>query len=436
MESYIFKVRGYLIRLWQIWGLKAGISIFDQIVFSGAGFILHILLTHWLIPVDYGVFAIAFSIFLFLSGFYQALILEPISVIGAARYKNNLSPYLGTVVWIHIGITLILSSLLVVIGIILVTKGNLFAPAFLGLAIFVPAVLFFWFFRQVCYLRARPSLSLKGSLLYALLLFLGLIAAVRQNCLSLFTALFIIALVSVGASFTFWRQLNIRLSDLSWVKVKFTIKNILIEHWHYGKWVIGSAFTNWISLIIYLPLVGVFVGVAPAGAFKAMQNLFLPLHKVFEAGLLLLLPWLVQQRMVSSVGSLKRILHKFILVTLLISISYVIILILFKDVIIRFLYGTDYYFTFLWLFPWLGVVAIVESMSYGLCMGLRALQRPDAIFWAQLAGAMVTISIGIYLVIKLKLLGAVLGTLFALSLITLLDIYFLRVNLKRGPVFS
>ena len=172
LKSYIFKISRYLVRLWQGWSAKVSLSIFDQGIFSGANFILHILLARWLLPSEYGIFAITIAVFLFLSSIHQAVILDPMSIIGAAYYHEQLPVYISGVVWIHLGLAFILTAIISLVAIIMVIKGSLMAFSFLGLAIVTPLILFFWLFRRACYLKGKPSIALAGSLVYCFLLLL------------------------------------------------------------------------------------------------------------------------------------------------------------------------------------------------------------------------------------------------------------------------
>jgi len=56
------------------WGLKGGLGILDQGLYSGANFVLGILLARWFSPEEYGAFSAAYSIFLLFSVAQVALI--------------------------------------------------------------------------------------------------------------------------------------------------------------------------------------------------------------------------------------------------------------------------------------------------------------------------------------------------------------------------
>ena len=69
-------------------------SIADQGVASSTNFVLNILLARWLLPREYGAYSVCWSILLILAGFHNALILEPMTVVGPAEYRDNLDAYL------------------------------------------------------------------------------------------------------------------------------------------------------------------------------------------------------------------------------------------------------------------------------------------------------------------------------------------------------
>jgi O-antigen/teichoic acid export membrane protein len=92
---------------------KGSLAVLDQCLFAGTNFLVNILLARWLSPEHYGAFVLAFSIFLFLSGFHNALILDPMSVLGPVHYKDRSREYLSSLLWIHAGLTLGLAIFLV-----------------------------------------------------------------------------------------------------------------------------------------------------------------------------------------------------------------------------------------------------------------------------------------------------------------------------------
>src|SRR5947199_4322297 len=88
------------------WAMKGGLALLDQGVFAGSNFVMSILLARWLSPEQYGMYAVAFSMLLFLLNFHQGLMLEPMLVFGSAVYRDSLRGYLKALLLLHVGISL------------------------------------------------------------------------------------------------------------------------------------------------------------------------------------------------------------------------------------------------------------------------------------------------------------------------------------------
>jgi len=421
----------WIVNFWQEWRGKISISIIEQGIFSGGNFVLSILLARWLLPAEYGVFVIAFTVFLFLSGFYQALILEPMIVIGAAHHRDNLDKYMGVVVYAHWGLSVLFALFILLIAVIMYLMKNAFAFPFLCLTVATPLILFFWLFRQTCYLQMKPQAALEGSLLYILFLFLGLSILRRQNFLTPLSALAVMSLASIGTSLLLWKKLDVAMPNFSWLRIKTDAWSIFMENWQYGKWVFGSAFANWLSILIYLPAVGFWVGLSQAGSFKAIQNVMLPLQQTVIVITLLFTSWLSRERQTRGREYLRKNIYRLIKAGSFLSIIYVIVVVLFGPSVIKLLYGPDRYTDFLWLLPFLGVIAFMQSTIRTLGVGLKVLQKSSAIFWAQATGAVFTLTISVYLIMKLGLSGAVIGLLLTTFLIAIALVYFLFRYLKQ-----
>lgn len=330
-----------ILNLWTRWGGKVILSIADQGVTSGASFVLSILLARWLSPAEYGGYAVAFSVFLFLFGFYSALILEPMSVLGPARHNEHLSKYLGDLVWIHTGLAVGLALVLAATALVLGMMDSTLEAPFLGLALAMPFVLLFWLLRRACYLKTRPNLALKGSLLYAVFLLLGLLIVQMADRVSSLNAYILTGMASIGASLVLWRSLDVGAKEASRVMASSGIRIVWAEQWAYGRWIVAASFAHGLSNTLYLPLIGGFVGLAQAGAFRAMQSLVLPLQEALIALGLLLLPWISGQRAVQGEDYLKRTASRVILMNVSLASSYALFLVALGQRVVKVLYGHD-----------------------------------------------------------------------------------------------
>ncbi|MBW1975521.1 MAG: lipopolysaccharide biosynthesis protein [Deltaproteobacteria bacterium] len=404
-----------VVNLWYRWGLKAGLSTADQGLFSGANFAFNILLARWLTPAEYGAFAVAFSIFLFMSGFYNALLLEPMSVLGPANHRYHLKQYLGCLIWIHGGITLGLAVLLL-IGTRLFSLFAAQSPiisALFGLGIALPFILFLWFFRRAFYIEHDPMGALSGSLLYGSLLIIGLIILKTLHMISLITAFLLMGLVSMIASGILFFRLKPNFIN-SYVMVNAGLKVVFRENWHYGRWVVGTTFVYWLSGNVYYIFIAGFLGFEETGALRALQNFVLPLTQVMTALGLLLLPWVSGRFANEGLDSLKRDVPKITTLITGLAVAYFFGVSILGEPLIRLLYDGKYS-AFIWLLPYLAAAPLISALGSGCQLGLKAVQAPWAIFIAYCVSAAVTVSLGAVFVHLWGLKGAAIGGLFSLG---------------------
>ena len=94
------------------WARRGIVAILDQGLISGSNFVVAILLARWLTPQQYGSYALAFEVFLFVSALYGSLILEPMSVFGPSIFSGNLVSYLGELLRIHCVLSFLMTVVL------------------------------------------------------------------------------------------------------------------------------------------------------------------------------------------------------------------------------------------------------------------------------------------------------------------------------------
>src|SRR5262245_28135951 len=98
------------------WTAQGALALADQALFSGTGLAIHVLLARWLEPAAYGAFAVGFAIILLMAGPHNALIIEPMSVLGPARYADRLGRYIGMQVVLHLLVMFAVAAPLAVVG--------------------------------------------------------------------------------------------------------------------------------------------------------------------------------------------------------------------------------------------------------------------------------------------------------------------------------
>lgn len=409
------------------WSPKGALALVDQGLISGANFLVGILLARHLAPEQYGAYALAFEVFLFLTVAYGALVLEPLSVFGVSVYRNSNRDYLGVLLRIHMVLASVIFLGLGACAWALqwVFPGGKMASALVGVAIAAPCVLLFWLARRGFYVKLSPSQAALGALVYFLVVLGGLLLADRRGFLSPLVAFLLMA---AGAAVT---------APLMLARLGFSFKlrhsitkpaEVIRRHWDYGRWALGSAVAIWISGAIYYPLLGSFHGLADAGAFKALMNFTSPVSQAFAAMSLLSLPYAARAHYRTRSGSPHRLAAKLALIYAGGTILYWLIIVFMRRPIVFYLYAGKYT-EITGLIPWLALGSVLRISATSQAVILRAMQAPSLVFTAYVASSAVAVLAGV----PLTWAFGVQGTVFTLVLSSAVALVVTLVMLRRSP---
>src|SRR5580700_11154499 len=273
------------------WITKGGLAIVDQGLISGSNFLIGILLARWLMPEQYGAFALAFSVFLLLSYVYQSFLAEPQAVFSGSAYSGSLRGYLKTLLGIHLiltffGVVLLggAAAIAAVLG-----KGNGLPGALAGVAIASPCILFFWLMRRSFYMNMAPGRAAVGAFIYFVVVTGGLFGAYKKALISPCSAYLLMAIGALGTGFYLLSQINNVLPPDT--ASPPTRREAWRKHWEYGRWALAVSVVTWIPYYMYYPLVSAFSGMAQAGQLRALMNLSLPMEQSYTALSILFLPY-------------------------------------------------------------------------------------------------------------------------------------------------
>ncbi|HTD47393.1 MAG TPA: hypothetical protein VK881_09015 [bacterium] len=378
-------------------------AVMDQGLFAVSNFLLNVLLARWLPPKEYGAFTIAFTVFLLLGTAHEALLTEPMLVFGPSRYKERRSEYLRALLGGHWGLV-IAGSLFVGIcgGVIGASGPSVLASALLGFAAAGPVILLLWFMRRACYMRLEPHLAASGGLVYLVLMVIGLFELSRHGWLSIAAALWVMGSASLITSL--WLAARLRLSIRPSAPAAVA-REVLRDHWGYGRWSAATMGLVWLPGNIYYLLLPVFRGLEASGTFKALTNLILPVQHVYTAMAILLVPALVRARGEAEFGRLTSLTLALVTAG---SLAYCALLIVFHHPIMAWMYGGQYegYIDVLWM---LGFVLVASGAASILSGALRALERPDQVFWAYGLSTVAVLTFGLWATVAWGVVGAGLG---------------------------
>jgi O-antigen/teichoic acid export membrane protein len=366
------------------WVMKGGLAIVDQGLFAGSNFVISILLARWLTPEQYGSYAVAFSVFVFILMFHQALLLEPMLVFGSSAYRHCLRDYLKALLLIHLGVSLAIVLVLGISAGVALKLGatNSLPGALLGVAFAAPSILMLWIIRRIFYVKLSPAPSAGASLLYCALTMAGLALLYRHHYLSPLSSFLLMGVGSLLTSTVLLAYLGLRLSSSQNAP---SLRDIWRRHWRYGRWAIGANLMMWVPLNVFYPLLSSLSGLAAAGELKALMNFASPMYQTSAALSPLMLP---------HAARASSVLWQQTLLSVSYSVPYWIVLLLFQMPIFRMIYSGRYT-EVVYLMPIIALACVFGSAFFGPANVLRVMESPRLVFAAVSISSCVAVAIGI-----------------------------------------
>jgi len=407
------------------WATKGGFAILDQGLISGSNFLIGILLARWLIPVQYGAFSLAFSVFLLLSYVYQSLLSEPQGVFSGSAYSQCLRGYLKALLGIQavvtvFGLVLLGGSAAIVYA---MGKADGLPGALAGVAIASPCILFFWLLRRAYYMNLAPARAAMGAFIYFVLVTGGLFLVYKRALVSPFSAYLLMAIGALGTGFFLLTQVNKALPPDT--AKPPTARQAWHKHWEYGRWALAVSVVTWIPYYMYYPLVSAFRGMAAAGQLRALMNLSLPMEQSYTALSILFLPYaarICREKGISMSGPLVRRITALFVIG---AVAYWALLIPFKSVVFHVLYGGKY-MEVAPLIPYVALGTTMWSAAFGPAILLRAIESPDSIFYARIVASVLSLLVGVPATYVFGLWGVVCSIVVANLAAFLISMYILR----------
>jgi len=358
------------------WGLKSALSLMDQGLTSAAGFGVNLLLARSLAPDLYGAFAVAFAAFLFISGFHNVLLLEPLSVMGPSGHVGRLPEYFRAQIAVHMILVGALSLVAVLAGLVLwrVAPASPLVGSVLGSALVLSLLLLLWLARRMCYVMQRPGVAVAGSAAYFACVITGLFALHSTGRISPFSVFLLLGAGSLLSTGILLHRLGVKSTgDASETSISW--REVLRENWGYGRWLAGSTVLWSIASQAQMFLVAGFLGLGATGILRAMQLPSLVMTQINTATGLLVLPVLARD---FGHGAIQRLRQKAFLVNLSLggaACGFALVLLFLAAPAERWLFGGKYS-QHAWLIPLLALMPLAAALSVGPSTALRAAQKP------------------------------------------------------------
>jgi O-antigen/teichoic acid export membrane protein len=389
------------------WGRQSAISLLDQGLTSAAAFGINVLLARWLPSGDYGAFAVVFAGCLFISGYHNVLLLEPLSVIGPSRYAAHLIEYFRAQVVLHFILIGILSAGMLIVGVFMsrIAPRSSLASAALGGSLALPFLLLLWLARRMCYVAQRPAVAVVGSASHLCLIAAGMFLLHRFTHVSAFAAFLLVGCSSSLAACVVLIKLGLPKRG-SVIQQKISWLAALQQNWIYGRWLTLTTLLSWVSVQAQVFLTASFLGLTSAGILRAMQLPSFAITQVISATTLLVLPSLARDL---GQGNFSRLHRKAVLTSFFLTsvgILFAAFLFFFSGRFERVLYG-ERYKSFAWLIPLLALAPVFTGFCSSYSYALRALGKAKYELLAYVLSACTAVLTSVVLVPRWGLPGAI-----------------------------
>ncbi len=410
-------------------GGKLGLAIFDQGLFAGSNFLVNVFLARWMMPSEYGAYAVSFAWFLIAQNLYEALMLEPMAIYGAGKYAAHSKRYFGAVFLFHIWFSLVV-AIPFFIGTSLTRQSSpLVSLALFATALLMPTLLARWLFRQPFYITSTIRLAVLGSIIYLVsvlvsVTFFHLIPVstthltldvvhysttrsvfwvVDGSLLNPFTA---VLANGMAGGFTALVMIFLFVKPIFASSPELRHQDVYLTHLKYGRWSSFERVLMWFPANIFYLLMPVFYDLAVSGALRALTNIEMPLYLTLTAISAVLLPSFVRTYTNQGYDALIGRAHQLRMMLLALTVSLGLTLIVAGEWIVHILYDGKFdAYTSLPFFVAMTVHLVAFGLASPLDLSLRARGLVKINFIARLLPNLITLTFGIYMMIEHGLLG-------------------------------
>jgi O-antigen/teichoic acid export membrane protein len=362
---------------------RGGFAVLDQGLYSGANFLISVLLARWLSGEQYGAFTVAFSMMFLVTAVHSALLTEPMLVFGAGKYGDRFPGYLRLLIDGHFLVALAASAVSALAAAVLWRAGSAATAGTLGgLALAVPFVLLAALARRAFYVVRKPGWSAIGSALYLLIVIGGIYAVNRRGALSGGTSMVVMGISGALTSLALLLILRPRLDRGS--RRELT-RRVLEDHWRYGRWAIGSSLLLSSSGAIYYLVVTAFLTLESVAVLRAVQNLFAPISQFSLSITWFLVPWCAKRAQRLGPGWLTGDAVRISAGLAAAATLYLLLMVFAGPALADLLYAGRYAGQAR-LIAIVAFAQIVAALGGGVHVALRASGRSDLLFVGSAAG--------------------------------------------------
>ncbi len=390
------------------WTARGFWAVLDQALFAISNLIVNVLLARWLSPREYGAFVTAYVVLLLVGVAHSSLLVEPMLVLGPGRYAGRFKEYFPILLRFQWAFGAVAAATLLLVGAAHHALGQpLLGNTFLGLGCAAPFIFLSWLVRRACYVERHPAVAALGGAVYLLIAGLGAVLLYNFGLLTSMAAQLLMGVAACAAAVvTLWRL------AYSWALQPTTIDRRLLwrDHWNFFRWSGASGLLTFAQGMIFYLVLPFYGGLEATAALRAMTNFVMPVLQSDGALVTLLVPEMARGR--GDPLHMSRIVNWSKRLFALEGVICWLVIVVFRHDLVQFAYG-DRYFGYADLLIVLGALPLLESRVNILGALLRVQRQVRIVFWAGVAAAVTSLTIGLASLATLGAYGAVTAMLLA-----------------------
>lgn len=401
-------------------------ALADQVMVSGVNFLTGFLLARYLGIQEYGRFTLAWMAVQFVNSLQMAMIITPMMSIGSKQTEEEAPAYYAAVLTQQLAFAG-LSFLLLLLGI---KASTLFFPQWqmqhlaFPLAFAASAYQIQDFLRRYFFTRGIPSAAFAidtASYLGQLGLLILLFKTTKLNSNDVLWVISGTSAVAAGLGVFGLGQIEFNCNN---------VRSVINRHWHFAKWMTGSALMQWASGNIFIVGAGTILGASAVGAMKASQNIIGVTHILFQAFENIVPAQAGRHFRNGGVKALVTYLSKVAKVGGLVTGSIALLVAALPQLWLVSLYGPDYK-DYGFVLQWYAAIYLLVFLCLPMYAGLRAQEHTQPVFWSYATAAIFSLALFIPIINTFGLTGVMAG-IFSSYLILVINLTFsLRYISKR-----
>ena len=262
-----------------------GFGLLEQVVLSGAAFVLTAYLARHFAIEAMGAYGVATAIAIFLEASLFLMLGDGVPAM-AAKLPSRAWPSLyGALFVISLVISLVMATVTLVAGSVVIAYGGATGWPLVGVALSYPVTRVYGFLRRQCYFFGLRRRAAVGALVYAFALAAATTLFERAALLTPTTAFACLAIAAVAASVAIvapgiaLRRPSARL--LGWCAHRLRRD---------GLWLFGTSLLSWAGNMGLVPFVGLTADLSAAAGLRVVQTIVSPISQLMSVLISHLLP--------------------------------------------------------------------------------------------------------------------------------------------------